>query len=212
MLIDEAEKLSPNSSVVFEVMVDDELLQTSAGAAIATDSLGNEVIYVDPSRATEYMIAHEIMHLVLHRSGWPQMYCIIPENIDPIARRLADEVDNSLDHLTFNPKLEALSFNAEEYQEWFLSVLQDWPATKVTGPDVLWNALKILDALLWGSDFRRRALEITSSKQPESVELARQLQHKASRAKAGTKSSVRLAMIEMMDFLDEWITGQSGSA
>jgi hypothetical protein len=157
------------------------------------------------------MVAHEIMHLVLHRSGWPQMWCIIPEGIDPLARRLADEVDSCFDHLKFDPRLETLGFDVKGYREWYLSAFLNWPSEKVTGPSVLWNALKIFDALLWGAHFRDRALGITSTKQPESSELARQLLHRANRAKAGTKSSVRLAMIEELDFLEEWVTERSGN-
>jgi hypothetical protein len=210
-LANEANDLQLDSPVTFEAMTDARLLQTSGGAAVVTDSTGNVVIYLDPSRATEYMVAHEIMHLVLHRSGWPQMWCIIPEGIDPLARRLADEVDSCFDHLKFDPRLETLGFDVKGYREWYLSAFLNWPSEKVTGPSVLWNALKIFDALLWGAHFRDRALGITSTKQPESSELARQLLHRANRAKAGTKSSVRLAMIEELDFLEEWVTERSGN-
>jgi len=139
------------------------------------------------------------------------MWCIIPEGIDPLARRLADGIDSCFDHLQFDPRLETLGFDVKGHREWYLSVFLDWPSGKITGPSVLWNALKIFDALLWGAHFRDQVLEITLAKQPESSDLARQLLHRASRAKAGTKSSVRLAMIEELDFLEEWVTKQSGN-
>ena len=77
-LMAEAEALRPDSPLVLEIMTDDEMLRRSAGAAIVTDDSGRETIYVDTPRIDEYKLAHEIMHLVLHRSGWPQMYCIVP--------------------------------------------------------------------------------------------------------------------------------------
>lgn len=210
-LIVAADELRPDFPVVFEIMPKDDPLQRSAGAATVTDSLGNEIIYVDPLLADEYMIAHEIMHLILHRSGWPQMYCIIPVEYDSTARRLADDIDNSLDHYVFNPRLETLGFDVKRYREWFLSVLEEWPDTKVTVPNLLWNALKILDGFLFSQAFRKRILKIVASKQTESLALARQLQHKASPAKTRNKSGVRRAMVAMLDFLEEWITEQSGS-
>jgi hypothetical protein len=210
-LVDEANRLSPSSCVAISTMTDKNLLQRSAGAAVVTDNLGNETVYLDPSRATEYMAAHEIMHLILHRSGWPQMYCMIPRNIDPFARRLADGIDNFMDHLTFTPRLEALGFKVVDHQEWFISVLRDWPATKVTGPNILWNALTILEVLFWEEDLRERALEVVSVRQPQSLELARKLQQKANRARGSTKAGVRLAMIEVLDFLEDWITEESGN-
>jgi hypothetical protein len=138
------------------------------------------------------------------------MYCIIPQEADPTAKRLADEVDSILDHLTFDPRLEALGFDVEGHRQWYLSALQGWPTEQATGAAILWNALKILDALFWGSRFREKVLETTASRQLESSELARQLHHTANRARARTKSSVRLAMVEVLDFLDGWITAQTG--
>lgn len=210
-LADEASNLQPDLPITFKIMTDSALLQTSGGAAVITEGSGNVVIYLDPPRATEYKIAHEIMHIILHRSGWPQMWCIIPEGIDPFARRLADEVDSSFDHIVFNPRLEALGFDVKGYRNKYVSVFLDWPSEKVTGPNVLWNALKIFEALLWEAHFRNRVLEITSAKQPECSALARQLLHRAQRAKTGTKSSIRLAMIQALDFLEEWVTKQSGN-
>jgi len=209
-LADEANDLRPDSPVTFEAMTDKQLLQMTGGAAVVTNSTGKAVVYLDPSRATEYMAAHEIMHLILHRSGWPQMWCMIPEGMDPLARRLANEVDSCFDHLVFDPRLETLGFDVKGHREWYLSHLLDCPSEQVTGPSVLWNALKILNSLLWGAHFRSEVLEITATKQPESSEVARQLFHRANRAKARTKSSIRLAMIEELSFLEEWVTEQSG--
>ena len=206
----EANSLQPDSPVTFEAMTDRRLLKRSGGAAVVTDNTGKAVVYLDPSRATEYMAAHEIMHLILHRSGWPQMWCMIPEGMDPLARRLANEVDSCFDHLVFDPRLETLGFDVEGHREWYLSHLLDCPSEQVTGPSVLWNALKILNSLLWGAHFRSEVLEITAAKQPESSEVARQLLHRANRAKARTKSSIRLAMIDELRFLEEWVTEQSG--
>lgn len=200
----------PDSPVTFEVMADERLLRISGGAAFVTDSAGNETVVVDPSRATEYMVAHEIMHAILHRSGWPRMWCIVPEDLDPFARRLADEVDSSFDHLKFDPQLETLGFDVKAHREAYLSGLQSWPTTKISGPDVLWNGLKVWDALLWGSSFRSRVLQVTSLKQPESSELARQLLARTGRARNGTKQGIRLGMVDVLDFLEKWIIKTSG--
>lgn len=210
-LISEAEKLKPNSPINFVIMSDEALLKASAGAATKTDNSGKEIIYVDPTRATEYLLAHEVMHIILHRSGWPQMYCIIPEEIDPFANRLADTLDNIIDHSIFNHRLRMDGFDVNGYYDWFFSKILEWPSNKITGPSVLWNGLYILEILLDEREIKEEVLTHASTSQPESTLLARQLKNKARKVRKGNKEGARLALIELLDFLESWIAKQSNN-
>lgn len=208
-LLNEAQQLRPDDEISFEQMRDEQLLRSSAGAAMITDDSGNETIFIDPTRADEYMIAHEIMHLILHKSGWPQMFSIIPSDLSPDTRNIADDIDNALDEFVFEPRMASLGFNVKKRKEWFISILEEWPGDKLAGPNLLGHAIVLFKALLFGSDYRRRVIDAVAKSQPTTLELARQLEVHASPARARSKQGVRRALVALLEFLDEWITEDS---
>src|SRR5262245_29432173 len=126
-LLQEAEDLRPSSPIIFKHMTDPTLLERSAGAALVTDATGRETLYFDPNRVDEYKIAHELMHSILHRSGYPQMSYMLPNlGVEPIERRIADDIDNLIDHYVFKPRLDSLGPDPKPYKEWFVSVIDNW--------------------------------------------------------------------------------------
>src|SRR5690554_3974548 len=78
LLFKEAESLKLGFKYQFQTMDDPDLLKRSMGAAITESDEGEqETIHLDPERADEHALAHELMHSILHRSRWPQMYSMI---------------------------------------------------------------------------------------------------------------------------------------
>ena len=210
-LLEEAEALRPGHPIIFETMNDTTLLQRSAGAATVTDASGRESIYLDPDRTDAYKIAHEIRHLILHRSGHPQMFYMLPDlGFEPLERRVADEIDNILDHYTFNPRLDSLGLDPKPYKEWFVSVFDTWPTQKIQGPDVLINAFKVLDGLLLGIPYRDQIVSTVKRRQPQILTLAQRIEERIVRSKETNEVSVRSAMVDILDFLSRWITKQIG--
>ncbi len=210
-LIDEAEKLNPNSEINIDVMLDKELLIRSAGAALSTDELGQETIFLDLARIDEYMIAHELMHLILHRSKYPQMTSIIPESIDPVVRRLADSIDNSFDHYVFDERLLNNGFQPDKYRDWFVDQIELWPDKETKGPAFLGNAISLIDPLIWGNSYKQRVFSSLKRSRRESLELARQITHRLRASSTKSKSSIRNAMINVLEFVDIWANSDSGT-
>jgi hypothetical protein len=210
-LIHRAESLKPEHKVVFRIMADTELLQGSAGGAAQQTGTGEEIIYLDPGRASEYIVAHELMHVILHRSGWPQMYSISPPE-DQLAKNIADGVDNTVDQYTFDPMLVELGIEPSAQRDWFVAELQKWPHIKRTDPGhVVRDALVVLEALLYGSPYRRRVVHILRRSRPEALALAQQLERLVDPHRQRTKTAARRSLIAMMRFLDKWLSDRLGT-
>lgn len=175
-LINEADELKPNSTIPFEVMRDPQMIRDSAGAAVQSDDNGQETVYLDPKRATEYMVAHELMHIILHRSHWPQMYSISPPE-DRLASNIANNVDNILDHYIFNPDLDSSGFKLAQYRSWYVRQIAKWPKQEPSDPEVLLRrALFVLNALLYKSVYRRKVIRTLKLNHPKILELALNLE------------------------------------
>ncbi len=210
-LVQEAENLDPDRKVEFEVMRDPRLLEESAGGAAISDDTGQEVIFLDPERATEYIVAHELMHIILHRDGWPQMSGIFHER-GPLAKNIADTVDNILDQYIFDPILENQGFDVRTSRNWYIAQLHKWPNKQHEEPGlILRDALHILEGLLYGKrDQRRRVIRAVKRHRPKALNLSQKLRLLVDPNDERTKSSNRRSMINILEHIDEWLTEQLG--
>lgn len=209
-LIAEARALLPSRTLDFRPMTDERLLRTSAGSALTTDTVGNATVYYDPQRVTEYALAHELMHAVLHRSGWPQMYAMLRG--DAFARRLADAIDNIVDHVIFHPRLFELGVDATEYREAFLAGFKTWPQEEPKGLEVLWRALTIVEAMLMGAPYRDRIPGLLPGRYQHTRLLARDLERALEPARRQSKREARRAMILALGRVAEWLTHNMGGS
>ncbi|MGE5483793.1 MAG: hypothetical protein ACM3X4_02110 [Ignavibacteriales bacterium] len=207
-LLEEAKSLARDKSIAFRVMQDEVLLKTSAGAAATETPEEGIVIHLDPSRATEMAVAHELLHVIIHYSGWPQMYGMI--GLDRIAKRFADAIDNTLDHHVFNPRLKEMGFDLDSYYQWRVKCLDDWPVADRTGPRLVVNAANILDTMLFGKAYREAAIRVLRIKQPSVVAMARKLEGLTQPARSRTRRGVRQAMVVTLDYLNRWMSEQTG--
>jgi hypothetical protein len=211
LLIAEAESLRGGNPVVFEEMTDPLMLEQSAGAAIQTDTAGRSVIYLDPARADECMAAHELMHMILHYSGCPQVFSLLTGlDVDTTEGRLADAIDNVFDHYAFGPQLAALGFDPEPYRRWYVSIIDGWPHEGSDSRAVVANALAILDGLIFGPPYRELIIARTKQVAPKALALARNLEHRVLDLVPGDFAGCRGAMIDLVDYLSRWISKQAG--
>lgn len=207
-----AEELLPSAPITFTQMTDSRLIKHSAGAAVTTKHNGEAIVQVDASRADEVMVAHELMHVILHRSGWPELLCIVANEVDNYSQRLADDLDNILDHQVFNPKLDNLGFDREPYNEWFMKQIINWPQMEEPkGANKLFNTLHILEGLCLGSTYRARIIKLVSDKGYRKVlKLAYKLEEFIPKGNQLTKENVRSSAISILDTIGKMISREVG--
>lgn len=208
LLVDEANDLKPSSPIRFAEMIDPDMLRRSNGGA-AQEEAGEHVVYLDLVRGNEHVAAHEVMHVILARSGWPQMFGMIGQ--DPQSRRIADTIDNVLDHYVFYPRLVDLGIDVHPYRDSYVTAFKSWPNNEPQGPAFLWNAFTVLDGLLMGEPYRSVTIRALKDRQPSTLLFARGLEKMMGPARSRTRQGVRQAMVVTLDFLNRW-TSQKASA
>lgn len=193
-------------------MRDPGLIKGSGGGAVQESEDGQEIVLLDPQRATEITLAHELMHVILHRSGWPQMYSISPP-ADRLASGLANELDNILDQYIFDPLLERQGFNLSPLRNWYVEQLVQNPQSKHNGPvDVLHDAVLIIEALRYDSSYRQRVMKALKTHRSKSLKLALRLEPLIDPKKAGTRKEIRVSMIRLLRFINKWLSDETGIA
>jgi hypothetical protein len=208
-LLVKVESLDPSRPVEFRAMTGiDDLSRSSGGMVRHEESVDR--IFLDPRRLDEYILAHELMHIILRRNGWPEIFSAMPPGYDPFGLRLACAIDNVLDQYVFNPQLECMGFDTKGYYSNYISVLKDWPSENVEGQSMLFNAILIWEALLFGGEYRKKVIEIMQAKQSGVLKLARQLEQKAGQARSLKKPGIRKAAISLLRFIDDYIFEISG--
>lgn len=121
-LIEEVEDLA-GARIIVRKMTDEALLKSSDGAAVRHEEDG-QIVYIDPARADEYAFAHELVRMILHNSGWPQIYGMI--DIYTAAVRLADTMDNTINHYLINDRLALLGVDVDRHKKKFVDGFQHW--------------------------------------------------------------------------------------
>lgn len=196
-LLKEAEKLH-DSSLVFKEMTDSFYLKHSDGGATYVDSKGNEVICLDPKRANEYLLAHELMHSILHNSGYPQIRTIIENDL----KKVVNGFDNCFDHYMFYPRLQK-TIDVSSYTNKFSSDLKGWKHKEKENLEMLHNAFLILDY------FSLDIADITILKNfegnyPKTLDLARNLD-RIRKDNSKDKMGIRRSMIDSTNLVNEFI-------
>ena len=204
----EAEQLRPDHPVDFKVMRDDTLRRASAGGAYVCYGQGREVIYLDPERANENVIAHELMHMIHHRSGSPEMFFMFKKDLDTDSRNLADIFSNIFQHFIFYPRLFDLQVNMNQHCSDFIAVLHQWPEIEAPKASLIWQAAHLLEGMIFGEPYRTQIAEFAQRNHRNAFALALQMEKILQTAKPTSKVSVRASMVSMLAFLDQWISTQ----
>ncbi len=207
-LIEQIRYLAPYKELYFNIMKDEHLIKNSAGASVNAYK-NKDIVELDPERVNEHAVAHELMHVILHCSGWPQMYCLI-EN-DEFAKGIANKIDNALDHYIFNPKLEQIGIDVTSYQKGFINAYRKWPVNEpISDKKILWDALTIFESLLFGKSYRGYIINILKNTHPTSLNLARQILKRTPSLQSSSKQGLRQSMVLILDFINRWVAEKSG--
>lgn len=202
-----ARSLEPTKEINICQMTDHKLLKESAGGATNVDNAGNEFIYLDPQRTDEHKIAHELLHIIIHRSGWPRMYSMLPP-VDVLARQVADTLDNAVDHALIYPVLEKLDIETTSYKERFISKgLPRLPVEEPEGPILCQRAFQLWEIYMLGESYKERAQGIANQKNWARIyELSLRLYDIVSDLKINkTKVQVREIMKKFLDVVDHCV-------
>lgn len=202
-LLHEAAELAPDAPIEFGTLTDPEWLERTGGAMVQNLEHGRAVIRLDPARADEQIVAHELLHVILHRSGWPRAGSLRGES-DKGALDLAFGINLAFDHWVITPRMVALGFDVE--RELFGN--GDEPAApeahEAAGEVMPWLAFYIVGAMLYSPASGRRAKELLAGHHPQAWALAKELQHILESRRRCTPEANRRAMLETIEFLDEW--------
>ena len=140
----------------------------------------------------------KIMHIKLHRSGWSQIYSMIPDNF---ARNLADKMDNLIDHHVFYPELKSTGIDISGYLDTFTVGFDYWTRSEDKELDILNNGLDACQGLLFGEPYKTRTIESIEKKYPESLKLAIELEEIIT-SKNINKKNIRKISVSLLDFLN----------
>lgn len=147
------------------------------------------------------------MHSCLHRKGWPQAHPILNNNT---LSRVGSELDNSLDHYIFFPKLAKI-VDVSKSQKKFLKELFHWknPETKrkislQDGLNILHNAFVILDGFTYGEDSKKEIKKRTKIKYSKTLELALELDQIRT-SNSANKKGVRKSIKESLDTISNFL-------
>ena len=209
-LVSKVNRLNPDRPLICKVMDDTGLFPRATASGYVVAPGEREEIHIDPDRATEYTIAQDIMHARLFRLGWPIVYPVLPPGKDHDADLIAGGVSHCFHQYAFDPALIDLGFDVDGYRDQMTRAIIAWPDTGVTGRDLFRASLKVLEVMLWDGPYRQRTAEAMSAKQPEVLELARELEKKVLTASPRTNLEMRTAMVRFLDYLDDWVTDQTG--
>lgn len=203
----EADSLNPNEKITFRLMEDEKLTKSSAGAATQRN-----IIFYNPKWITEAMLAHELLHIILNRSGWPEVISLVPSNSDNFSKRLADTIDNLFDHFNFYKRFTELGLDDSIYRDWFVRKIKNWPKLpEKDSPELLWNAFNILEAIIFGDPYRNIAIAATRNKCPKALALALRFEGVFLNASDHSMETTRLAILKLIDMLENLINHQARS-
>jgi hypothetical protein len=209
-LIQEANQLKPHQSIVVKVIEDRGPVPEGTASAFVVAPGGREEIHLDPAKATEYTFAQDVMLAILYRTGWPVVYSTLPGGMDRDADLISQEVTRVFHKQVFDPSLINLGIDVDGCRNQMMQDIIAWPTTEVAGHDLLWASIRILEVMLWNGPHREAVVETMSAKQPEALMLARELETEGFLGGHKTKSETRAAIVRVLDYLDRWVTQQTG--
>lgn len=198
-LLDEVKSLQPDKEISFSEMTDKELLKTSEGASATKYPDRSAIIYLDPLRADEFRLVHEIMHVKLMREGWPQIFPLVPEHF---TKEVAMRLDNLIDHYVFMPEIDDMGIDCTEYREKFTSNFNNWNTQK-NAIGKLKDSFLICEALLFGEPYRTRTIKSVENEYKDSLDLALQIEEIITSSNLD-KKDIRKKAVEILNLISHW--------
>jgi hypothetical protein len=209
-LTDETSQLTPHRPLIFRIVKDMNWPPGTPASAYIVERGGVEEVRLDLDKATEYTVAQNIMYAKLSRLGWPAVNPVLSPGKDRDADLIAGKIIHLFYQYVVDPELIDRGFDVCGYRDQMTRDIVAWPATKVTGHDLFNASLNALEAMLWSESYRGRISEALSTKQPEALSLALDLEKIVLAADQKTKLGIRTAMIRFVNHVDEWVTKRTG--
>lgn len=211
-LVHQANSLDPGHPISWAQMTDPHHLQRTGGGMAQTGSDGQSVtIWLDPSRADDMVVGHEVLHVIFDRDGYPKVWDFIPG--DTVGKRLAEAVDDVVSHPKIALRLEALGISTDEYKTRFCSGFGAWPEQEPGFPAVLWNAFKIAESLTYMRDHLERNgdPDRVSGCHPVTWGLAKEIAGIVNRiGPNGGRASHRRALVSLVRWADKAVARLAG--
>jgi hypothetical protein len=204
-LLKETECLNPDMEITIKEMTDQNQLNGSDGAEVHGDSDGRATIFLDPDRADEYRLGHEILHIKLFRSGWTKLYAILP---DYLTEQLASRIGSLTEHYLIYPELQNMGIDVATYKKNFIPRFAEWIRTESNGLEVLDNGIDICEGLLFGEPYRNTIIESMGKKYPKSLDLAFKFEKIITSTKIN-KRDFRKTVVLLVDFVNKWIENET---
>ncbi len=204
--------LRPGNPIQFETIPAEARNRQSSGM-YSFGNAGREVIRLDPDSATEHTVAHELMHALLARLGWPRVFAMLEG--DTLALRLSTFIASICDHYVFMsiPEYIDRGFYPDEGMESVVPNLhgpeidprQDWSS-------FLDVAMTVLTWLLVPSTHRAPIIQALKTQQPKALALATGWASIVTKSHKRTKRTLRQTALRLIDAVDSWIIRQAGAS
>lgn len=207
-LLTETEDLKSGAEISIKEMTDQNQLTASDGALVSGNMSG-ESIYLDPKRADEYKLAHEIMHIKLFRSGWPKIYPMIQQ--DQLTMQLTPRLGNLIEHYLIYPEIQNMGIDMEEYEENFIGGYEDWTVDESIGLHILDFGITICEGLLFGEPIRAKVIGLVEKNYPNSLDLALKLEEIVTSGEPNKKNTHK-SSVSLVKFVNDWIHKQNKQA
>jgi len=213
-LIGRANRFARYQPIRWGIMTDPVELRRTGGGMVEQGPFGVASIRIDPGRADEYIVAHEVMHVFLNRVGYPKLAAALQG--DQWAKQVADSVDNLTIHPLLNESLQSVGIQPAKAIERFLEGFDTWPTREPDQPaGILINAFKILEALLYEDRFPAIVVaplgDRLGSGHSNTVKLAHRL-FRCLRRTNRTKSPLvyREMQVRVLDRVENWMRQATG--
>ena len=201
-LVDCVERLA--GLPTFELMSRKERTAVGAAAYLDIDDR-HATIRLYPDDLDEYLVAHELMHLILVESGWPTCRTISLPQSDYVAWEVANRVNNTFHHFLFVPLLADMGIDVAPHRARQLENVAAWP--RVANDDLfyIFDVMVVVDLLMSGEAIRAETINSIGHANIQLLNYARRIEQDMAPALARTASGVRDSMIAVIQRLDRWL-------
>lgn len=188
----------------FERMSRQERQAVGAAAYLDIDER-RATIRLYPNDLDEYLVAHELMHLILVESGWPTCQTISLPQHDYVAWEVANRVNNTFHHFLFMGVLTDMGIDVTPHRLRQLENVAAWPVIPVDDSFYIFDVLVVVDLLLGSEPIRSQTLNLIGRANIRLLNYARRIEEDMAPALTRTASGVRKGMIAVLRRLDRWI-------
>lgn len=210
-LLDEADNARPELPLSLEVMSDPAMLKGSGGGVYESTPQGGK-IYLDPARADDYTVGHELVHATLDRNGFPKVATLLRD--DKPGRLLAARMNDIVEHPLVNDKLAAAGFAAEVQRayEAHCSRLEKWSHPEPAGIPRVFDAFQVAEALAYMKEAAERLVFNLRPRYPNTWKLAEEIVKVRAYAAQEDHLIARKRLINLLKLLDRQIKRLLGPA